>query len=242
MPAAISPTAASRCCSRASRSSFLMSVTSWNVNRKPARPPGVWRCVARQADVDLARPSGRSVPELERAGAPPSAARESSSSRDSARGQLQDLRDAAGRRPTATAVPVMVSAARLNVRMRRCRVGRREPARQAVDDVLVERLQVGDLGRRLLEPRARALQPSASEPLSNATEKNRNTLRPVVYATMRSGGSVPAGSRHGTAEQPGRARSTASARCPAYSSALSVATSRPPRRNCTLLAATIGST
>ena len=34
MPAAISPTAASRCCRRASRSSrFLMSVTSWKVNR-----------------------------------------------------------------------------------------------------------------------------------------------------------------------------------------------------------------
>ncbi len=33
MPAAISPTAASRCCIAASRSSFLMLVTSWNANR-----------------------------------------------------------------------------------------------------------------------------------------------------------------------------------------------------------------
>ena len=33
-------------------------------------------------------------------------------------------------------------------------IGGRQAARQAVDDVLVERLQVGDLARGLLEPRA----------------------------------------------------------------------------------------
>ena len=41
-----------------------MSVTSWNVNRSPARPPGVSRCVARQADLDLAAAVGRPVAEL----------------------------------------------------------------------------------------------------------------------------------------------------------------------------------
>src|SRR5688572_30349021 len=40
MPAAISPTAARRCCNRAFRSSRRTSVTSWNVKRNPARPSG----------------------------------------------------------------------------------------------------------------------------------------------------------------------------------------------------------
>ena len=56
-------------------------------------------------------------------------------------------------------------------------VGGRQPARQAVDDVLIERLQIGDLARRLFEPRAgRSCTPSASEPLSSATAKNPNAL------------------------------------------------------------------
>ena len=38
------------------------------------------------------------------------------------------------------------------------RVGRDQAARQAVDDVLVQRLQIGDLGRRLLEARPRRAQ------------------------------------------------------------------------------------
>ena len=55
------------------------------------------------------------------------------------------------------------------------------PLVQAVDDVLVERLQVGDLRRRLLQPRVRATAaPSASDPLSSATAKNPKTLRPTV--------------------------------------------------------------
>ena len=46
------------------------------------------------------------------------------------------------------------------------RVGGGQPARQAVDDVLVERLQVGDLGGRLLEPgpgRAHAFRQRAAQ-------------------------------------------------------------------------------
>ncbi len=54
MPAAISPTAASRCCSRALRSRRLMSVTSWNVKRKPVRPFGKRERRDRDADVDRA--------------------------------------------------------------------------------------------------------------------------------------------------------------------------------------------
>ena len=41
MPAAISPTAARRCCTRISRSVFRISVTSWNMKIVPAGPFGV---------------------------------------------------------------------------------------------------------------------------------------------------------------------------------------------------------
>ena len=46
MPAAISPTAASRCCMRAPRSNRLTSVTSWNVKRYPLLPSGSGSVVA----------------------------------------------------------------------------------------------------------------------------------------------------------------------------------------------------
>ena len=70
MPAAISPTAASRCCNRASRSSFFTSVRSWNVIRKPARPVRRVHVRRAQADVD-SRLIGAAELELEaaRAGA-----------------------------------------------------------------------------------------------------------------------------------------------------------------------------
>ena len=45
-----------------------ISVTSWNVNRKPARPPGVTRCVGAEPQVDSPRPSGRPVPVARRGG------------------------------------------------------------------------------------------------------------------------------------------------------------------------------
>ena len=54
MPAAISPTAASRCCRRASRSSRRIVVTSWNVNRSPVRPPDGLERGGADAEVDLA--------------------------------------------------------------------------------------------------------------------------------------------------------------------------------------------
>ena len=43
MPAAISPTAASRCWTRMFRSVFLISVTSWKVYSHPVVPAGVMR-------------------------------------------------------------------------------------------------------------------------------------------------------------------------------------------------------
>ena len=41
-----------------------MSVTSWKVNRNPARPPGVSRCVALRPSSMSPRPSGGRIPEL----------------------------------------------------------------------------------------------------------------------------------------------------------------------------------
>ena len=49
--------------------------------------------------------------------------------------------------------PVITIAERLNVSRRFVRVGRRQPAQQVVEHVLIERLQVGDLDGRLLELR-----------------------------------------------------------------------------------------
>ena len=136
----------------------------------------------------------------------------------------------------------MASAARLNVRMRPCAIGRREPAREAVDDVLVERLQVGDLARRPLEPRAGALQPIGKR----AAEKgDREEQEDVEARRVRHDAERRQRCRRDreTARRAVRpARSTASSTMPTYSSALSVAIIMPPRRNCTLLAAAIGST
>jgi hypothetical protein len=58
MPAAISPTAARRCWTRASRSRFFSSVTSWKVNRKPLLPRGVMSGAA-VMPTSMRRPSGR---------------------------------------------------------------------------------------------------------------------------------------------------------------------------------------
>ena len=156
MPAAISPTAARRCCSRASRSSRRMVVTSWKVTSSPARPPDVSQGRRAQAEIDLAAvgapvavvgPAALPVGQLAR------------QRRGERRRQAEHVRDvvpgdALGR------CPVMSWAARLNVRMRPGRVRGHEPRRQAVDDVLAVRLQVGDLVRRVrhaLVGRAHAL-------------------------------------------------------------------------------------
>ena len=130
-----------------------MSVTSWNVNRSPARPPGVSRCVALRPISSSPRPSRGAIAELD-ARARRLAPRSSSSD------AVDRAAAAAARRRSGgpTAGRERHAGDRLGGAVERQdalrRVGRRQAARQAVDDVLVERLQVGDLGRRLLEPRA----------------------------------------------------------------------------------------
>ena len=76
---------------------------------------------------------------------------------------------------------MIACAARLNVRIRCGLIRGGQAARQAVDHVLVERLQVRDLRRTPARSRAPADSGwSASEPLSNATAKNPNTLSATV--------------------------------------------------------------
>ena len=145
MPAAISPTAASRCCTRASRSCLRASVTSWNVNRKPVSPRGVSSgAVLSPTRRPAVRPGGE--PEVHSRQRRPILARAE---------QVAEVAAAAAGRPLAgwptasdAVTPVIAVAARLNVSSRPSMSRRRQPARQAVDDVLAERLQVGDLVRR----------------------------------------------------------------------------------------------
>ena len=84
---------------------------------------------------------------------------------------------------------------------------------------------------------------SASEPLSSATAKNPNTFSATVYcATAAAAATTRPADSHGSMQKPGRRQDTARRRGRRRARALSVATSRPPRRNWTVLAATIGST
>ena len=158
MPAAISPTAASRCCTRASRSCFRSSVTSWNVNRKPVSPRGVISG-ALLSPSSIWRPSPAVKPNSHAAAA---AARSSRAPNRSCerRAAAAARRRSAGRRPRDAAI----AGDRLGGAVERQHppvdVGRRQAARQAVDDVLAERLQVGELIRRL----ARAARPARRSP------------------------------------------------------------------------------
>ena len=177
-------------------------MTSWNVNRKPARPPGVSRCVGAQADLDLARPSRGAVAELDapRAGAAELARRARRRAPPAAAARRAIGRPTAG----ADGTPVIVSAARLNVRIRPRVIGRRQAARQAVDHVLVERLQVRDLGRRLLE-RAPADRRLFGE--RAAEQRDREEPEHVeadgVRATDRGGSGSASAASHGSVQQPG---------------------------------------
>ena len=205
MPAAISPTAASRCCMRASRSSLLMSVTSWNVNEVAGAAARRLAGASRSGRSRSSRPSAGRIRELDapRAGAARAVVR---ARRRSAGGSCST--SPIGRPTTdAARTPVIASAARLNVRIRCRAIGRRQAARQAVDDVLVERLQVGDLGRRLLEPRAgrpQAVRPASRS--SSATAKNPNTFSATVYCATDRGGSDAAHARQPRiVQQPGAA-------------------------------------
>ena len=97
------------------------------------------------------RPSARREPELVAARAAP--AQIVVRALHEPRRQLQHVADRpADRRPERHAGDRLGGAIERQDPLRR--IGRGQPARQAVDDVLIERLQVGDLRRRLLEPGA----------------------------------------------------------------------------------------
>ena len=227
MPAAISPTAASRCCSRASRSSFLISVTSWNVIRYPARPPGVSRCVALKP-MSISRPSGRAMTELEAAGA--RAGQVPVQRVDQPRGQLHHLGDR----------PADHGRARQAADGFRGVVEREDPPRRSVVARPLGRLSMTCWLRACRSaisvdasssraPAERTL--SASDPLSNATAKNPNTLSATMYCATERGGSVRDVHRQpGHVQQAGRGE-VLSQHEAHVDTALSVATSRPPRRN-----------
>ena len=114
MPAAISPTAARRCCTRASRASLRDSVTSWNVKRKPISPRGV---ISRA----VLNPSSRCV---ESSRVNPNSTRGSggrpSRGTNSCSKSGGSWSTSAAAAPTAAeaGTPEISSAARLNVRIR----------------------------------------------------------------------------------------------------------------------------
>ena len=103
-------------------------------------------------------------------------------------------------RPTADSngTPVMASAARLKSDAL-CAIGRRQAARQAVDDMLVQRLQIRDRRGGLLETgRSAERSRLASDPLRSAAAKNPNRLRATVYwATERGGRTIDSSTSDG---------------------------------------------
>ena len=120
-------------------------------HEKPGAPAGRLEMRRAQADVDLASPIGRSVAELEAAGP----ARRSAPHRAAATSGAGNCSTSATGRPTARlerqAGDGFGGAVEGQDPLQP--IGGRQAARQAVDDVLIERLEIGDLGRGLLEPR-----------------------------------------------------------------------------------------
>ena len=134
----------------ASRSSFLIVVTFWNVNRNPARPPGVSRCVA-QTDLDHVASVLRPVAEFV---APAAEAAQVARNRfHHRRRELKHLVDRPANRRFAWHARNRFRSA-IERQDPQGNIRRGEAARQAVDDVLVEGLQARDLGGRLFQPRA----------------------------------------------------------------------------------------
>ena len=125
-----------------------------------------------QPDVDLAPLIGRSIAELDapRRGAAEIAVEAPRRARPAAAAP----RRSAARRPSANDRPVMTSAARLKRQDALRRVGGRQTARQAVDDVLVERLA----GRRSGSTPARAgRRPTARRPPATRPGTRRRRTR-----------------------------------------------------------------
>ncbi len=108
----------------------------------------------RRGDADLELAAAVGAGEAELLAPPPLGAEVVMDRRLHRAGPLQHFVEAAAA-ADLNGMPVIDSAARLNVRIRSRSSVVDEAARQAVDDVLVQRLQIGDLVGRLLEPRVR---------------------------------------------------------------------------------------
>ena len=208
-----------------------MSVTSWNVHESPGPPARRLRGTSTLRPISIVAGRRRVKCDSMRRGRPPS----SSGARapDGVLGDAGALPRSAVRRPTPTSRPVIALGRAVERQDPALRVRGRQPARQAVDHVLIERLQVGDLRRTPARAARRStVTPSASDPLSSATAKNPNALSSVRCTARPTAAAAPA--------TPARVVHVAGGRevlrqhhAAAYSTALSVATSSPPRRNCT---------
>ena len=150
IPAAISPTAASRCWTRASRSALARfgDVTE----REQKAVLAAWRPQDRGADPQLNLPAVRTRErELDARQRLAALVRR----RTSRRRRGGSCSTVAAGWPTAAAAPIAgdrLGGAVERHDAARC-VGRRQAAGQAVDHVLAERLQVGELIGGLLQPR-----------------------------------------------------------------------------------------
>ena len=224
MPAAISPTAASRCCIARVALELLDVGHVLEGDEKPGAAAGRLEMGRAQADVDLAASVAGPVAELEAARRRRRSGRRSSASTS---GGGSCSTSAIGRPTTDVERQAGDRLGRVvegEDALRR--IGGGQAARQAVDDVLVERLQVGDLGRRLLEPRAgrphalgerAAQQRDREEPehvQRDGVLRDRRAAaarRVAGAATGRAAGPAPSG----TAPAPGRRRAPRSASRPA---------------------------
>ena len=166
-----------------------------------------------EADLELAPAVGAVVPALV---APRSLADEVQRDRlDDGRRQLQHVADR-----TPDGRPKRDAGNELRCAVERehalLRIGGRQPARQAVDDVLVQRLQAGNLGRRLLEAGAgvpeAVSQRSAEERDGRAPHRGLPRIRqqqvdPGLRAELDLGGSRQHhGQYGGTSGRPGERR------------------------------------
>ena len=158
-----------------------------------------------QADVDLAAPSAGAVAGTRGARAL-AAVRPWSKRIASAGAAAAARRRSAGRRRDAErqAGDRLGGAVERQDALRR--IGRRQAARQAVDDVLVERLQVGDLGRRLLEPGAGRPQAvrRASRSAAPRRRTRRRSARRCTARPTRGGSASAVGGEPRIVQQPGR--------------------------------------
>ena len=153
MPAAISPTAASRCWRRASAFELLEVSHVLKCEQQPRIAARRLQLRGRQSKVDLPSVS-RSIGRLD--AEPPPRLRASAKIRSHVGRQPQDILDSTtdDRRRDVPGNRFSRPVERQNAPLA---IGRGKAAGQAIDDVLTERLQVGDLARGAFEMRAGSL-------------------------------------------------------------------------------------